>query len=407
MNAPLLSRRSLLAAAGLAPFASLAVASATSSGDTRFVFVLLRGGMDGLGAVPAPGDPAFAEARGVLANYGSPTLPLNDTFALHPSLQQLHALYGQREAAIVHAVGLPYKERSHFDAQQVLESGGSKPHEISSGWLGRALAATDGRGVAINTAVPLVLRGAEQIDSWAPSTLPEPSADLVARLESLYRNDPALGRALARARDLRANPDMAAAAMNPAMNPMAANAGTPPAPPRGAAIRLAKKAAELLLQPGGARVAVIEMGGWDTHANQAAPQGALANNLRTLDGVLATLREGLTAPEAQGAWQRTVVLVTSEFGREVAVNGTQGTDHGTGGVAFVLGGSVRGGQVFGDWPGLAPSQRFEGRDLRITTDLRAVLRPLLAQQLRVSTSALDRSVLPGSAGLRELNLLKG
>lgn len=399
----LLSRRSLLAAAGLAPLASLAVASAPGSGDARFVFVLLRGGMDGLGAVPAPGDPAFAAARGVLANYGAPTLPLSDTFALHPSLQQLHALYDLGEAAVVHAVGLPYRERSHFDAQQVLESGGSKPHEITSGWLGRALAATQGRGVAINTAVPLVLRGAEQIDSWAPSTLPEPSADLVARLEALYRNDPALGRALARARDLRASPEMAAG------GPMAAggNAMTPPAPPRNAALGLARKAAELLIQPGGARVAVIELGGWDTHANQAAPQGALANNLRTLDGVLTTLRDGLNGPEAQGAWQRTVVLVTSEFGREVAVNGTQGTDHGTGGVAFVLGGNVRGGRVYGDWPGLAPAQRFEGRDLRITTDLRSVLRPLLARQLHVSTAALDRQVLPGSAGLPDLNLLRG
>ena len=173
---------------------------------------------------------------------------------------------------------------------------------------------------------------------------------------------------------------------------------------------LARKAAELLMRPGGAAVAVLELGGWDSHANQAAPLGALSNNLRTLDATLASLREVLAAgdtPNTQSTWQRCVIVVASEFGREVAVNGTQGTDHGSGGAAFVLGGAVLGGRVITDWPGLAPAQRFEGRDLRITTDLRSVLRPLLAQHLGVNRSALDGEVFPGSAGLRDVNLLRG
>lgn len=408
VSATRLSRRALLhacAAATLAPLAGLTLAGGAGHEGRKFVFVLLRGGMDGLGAVPATGDPAFAAARGALAEYASAPLPLTGPFALHPNLVQLHAMYGAGEAAVVHAVGLPYRERSHFDAQQLLESGGTRPYELTSGWLGRALHAAGRRGVAINTAVPLVLRGANEVDSWAPSVLPEPTPDLVARLQSLYRHDPALAQALDRARMLRAEGGAAMGEM--AAAGAAGAAGARAAVGRGNAVALARKAAELMLRSHGADVAVLEVGGWDTHANQTAPQGALANNLRQLDNALAALREAFSAADAQGAWKRTAVLVLSEFGREVAINGTQGTDHGTGGAAFVLGGSVSGGLVFADWPGLAPAQRFEGRDLKITTDVRALLRPLLAQQLGVSRAALDREVLPGSAGMRDVELLRG
>ena len=389
----LLTRRHLLlGTAALASPLSLALAATTPNAnpdDARFVFVLLRGGLDGLGAVPAIGDPDFASARGPLANFGVPPLALAGTaFALHPSLASMHALYQSGELAVVHATGLPYRERSHFDAQQVLESGGSKPYELATGWLGRALAAHGNRGgLALTTAVPLVLRGSERIDTWAPSVLPEPSPDLVARLEFLYAGDAALGQALTRAKALREQPGMVEAA---------GNAGG-----RAAAIGLARKAGELLAAPQGPRVAVLEMGGWDTHANQAAPGGALANNLRTLDGSLAALREAMTG----AAWKRTVIVVATEFGREVAVNGTQGSDHGTGGAAFVLGGAVHGGRVIADWPGLAKAQRYEGRDLRITTDLRALLKGVLADHLHVPTATIERAVFPGSATVQALSIL--
>ncbi len=400
------SRRQLLrqafagAFAGtLTPWAQLSVAAAPAGGGTatrRFVFVILRGGMDGLNAVPAVGDPAFAEARGALASFPADALRLEGPFALHPLLPQLHTMYGQGELAVVHATGLPYKERSHFDAQQVLESGGSRPHELATGWLGRALPGAKLRAVALETAVPLVLRGADEVDTWAPSVLPEPSMDLVARLESMYRADPALAQALARARGLRDEPGMAA-------NPMAMGAGSVPANAgRAAAVTLARKAAEFLQR--GAQVAVLELGGWDSHANQANPNGATSNNLRTLDATLAALRAGLLEG---GTWGRSAVLVATEFGREVAGNGTGGTDHGSGGAAFVLGGAVRGGRVLADWPGVAKKDRFEGRDLRITTDLRAVMRSLLGDHLQVSRVALDTSVLPGSSGLPRLDLLRG
>ncbi len=393
--------RAALAAGTLAPWATLSLgAAAQASNANRFVFIVLRGGMDGLTAAPVIGDPAFAEARGTLGQFGAAPLPLQGPFTLHPLLPQLHAMYGRGEAAVLHAVGLPYRERSHFDAQQVLESGGTKPHELTTGWLGRALAGSAGgaplRAVALETAVPLVLRGPTAVDTWAPSVLPEPSADLVARLSTMYRNDPALAQALARARGLREDPDMAGMASG--AGGMAGGGGG-----RGQAVALARKATEFLSK--GTQVAVLELGGWDSHANQAAPQGAMSNNLRTLDATLAALREGLTAPDAGGAWARTVVLVATEFGREVTVNGTQGTDHGSGGVAFVLGGAVKGGRVLADWPGLARHERHEGRDLRVTTDLRAALRPILTDHLGVSRAALDQTVLPGSAGIRPLDLL--
>ncbi len=387
-------RQWLFSAAALASPISLALAATATNArpdDARFVFVLLRGGMDGLAAVPAIGDPDFAAARGPLANFGAPPLPLDGTpFALHPALAAMHGLYRSGELAVVHAAGLAYRERSHFDAQQVLESGGSKPYELATGWLGRALAAHGNRaGLALTTAVPLVLRGSERIDTWAPSALPEPSSDLVARLEALYAGDAALGAALARAKALREQPGMSEGP---------ANGGG-----RAAAVALARKAGEMLASAQGPRVAVLEMGGWDTHANQAAPAGALANNLRNLDAALVALREAMPGP----AWSRSVVVVATEFGREVAVNGTQGSDHGSGGAAFVLGGAVHGGRVLGDWPGLARAQRFEGRDLRVTTDLRSVLKGVLGDHLHVAASTIEQTVFPNSAAVRALPLLKG
>jgi uncharacterized protein (DUF1501 family) len=385
------TRRHFLTTAALlaAPLQLTLAQSARSAApdDARFVFVLLRGGLDGLAAVPAVGDADFASARGALAQYASAPLALPNTpFALHPNLTALHAMYEQREAAVIHATGLVYRERSHFDAQQVLESGSNKPYELATGWLGRALAAQRERsGLALTTAVPLVLRGSDRIDTWAPSALPEPAADLVARLEFLYAGDSELRDALARAKGLRDG-----------------NAMTNDGPVQGrqVALTLARKAGEMLAAAQGPRIAVLEMGGWDTHANQMNPNGALANNLRTLDASLAALRESLGS-----AWKHSVVLVATEFGREVAANGTMGSDHGSGGAAFVLGGAVAGGRVVTDWPGLSKSQRFEGRDLRVTTDLRAVMKGVLADHLKLTTAAIENTVLPGSAAVKKLSLL--
>jgi uncharacterized protein (DUF1501 family) len=382
--------RALLSGAALAPWSQLSLAGQARAHEPRLALIVLRGGLDGLTAVPLPRDEQFASARGPLAQLPAAALALEGPYALHPALAEMHALYGRGELLVVHATGLPYRERSHFDAQQLLESGGAKPHELGTGWLGRALAANGRKGMALQTAVPLVLRGPGDIDTWAPSVLPDPSVDLVARVERLYASDPVLAQALARARALRSDSAMADA------TPMTAGGGA-----RVQAVALARRAGEFLSAADGPQAAVLELGGWDSHANQALPQGALTNNLRLLDATVASLRDAL-----HDTWLRTVVLVVTEFGREVAVNGTQGTDHGTGGAAFVLGGAVRGGRVIADWPGLAQKDRFEGRDLRITTDLRAVFRSVLHDHLHVARNALDSTVLPGTAALRSLDLLR-
>lgn len=378
-----------LCAGATSTWSSLSFAGIAAPDANRFALVILRGGMDGLSAVPALGDPDFASARGALAQFASPPLSLDNTFALHPNLSQLHAMFKSGEAAVVHATGLAYRERSHFDAQQVLESGGVRPYEINTGWLGRALAHGNARGMALSTAVPLVLRGPAIIDTWAPAALPDPSGDLVARLERMYGSDAALSAALARAKALHFD-----GTMMPAM-------GEAPKNLRGFEL-LAQRAAEFLSQPKGPRAAVLELGGWDSHANQAAPNGPIANNMRALDAGLAALRHGLMTG---GAWKRTVVVAMTEFGREVAINGTQGTDHGTGGAAFVLGGAVKGGRVIADWPGLAKKDRFEGRDLQTTTDLRAVLKGVLADHLQVATRHLEGDVFPGSQAVRSVQVV--
>ena len=413
-QAPRLHRRQLLRGAaalglgGWAPLAGLSLAGAAQAGGPRLVLVILRGGLDGLSAVPAIGDPAFADARGALGRFAQPTLPLDGLLALHPALAGLHTMYQAKELLVVHATGLPYRERSHFDAQQVLESGGERPFALDTGWLGRALAGSGGKGMAFQSAVPLALRGHADVDTWAPSARPDPSGDLVARLERLYVDDAPLAAALTRARALRG--DMPAAAQAPAVGDMAGgatNTATAGNTSRAAPVTLARQAAGFLAKPDGPLAAVLELGGWDSHANQANDPGPLANNLRLLDALLGALREGLTTPAAGDTWARTAVLVVTEFGRTVAINGTQGTDHGSGGAAFVLGGAVRGGRVLTDWPGLAPAQRHEGRDLRITTDLRAVFKTVLVQLLGVPAARVVQQVLPGSAGLPTLDLLRG
>ena len=401
--------KAALSAGAALPLATLSFAANSMSaknansqkGGKRFVMVILRGGLDGLYAVPAVGDADFAAARAALAQYAQAVLPLDTTFALHPNLGQVQAMYQQGELAVVHAVGLAYRERSHFDAQQVLESGSSRPYELATGWLGRALGIDQSKGLALNTTVPLVLRGSGAIDTWAPSNLPDPSVDLVNRIERMYAADPALATALTRARALHFDGNLGTnmgTEMGAGMgtNMATANRGNNFAV-------LAARAAEFLAQVDGPTAAVLELGGWDSHANQANPGGPISNNLRQLDTGLAALRAGLLP---SGTWQNTVVVVVSEFGREVAINGTQGTDHGTGGVAFVLGGNVQGGRVVCDWPGLSKAKRFEGRDLRITTDIRSVLKGVLSDHLSIAMRSLNSEVFPGSAAVKGLSLLR-
>jgi uncharacterized protein (DUF1501 family) len=420
------NRREFLAAGARLGFGALVagalpgVTFAAAPGARPFVVVILRGALDGLSAAPPYADPDYASARGPIAiarpgdTHGA--LDLDGFFGLHPAMPLLKERYRAGELLVVHATASAYRDRSHFDGQNVLENGGDRPSGTASGWLNRALGTLAGRGIdglALGQNVPLILRGPVPVTSWAPSRLPEVEPDLVTRLRDLYSHDAILSARLDEATQIEAladdeKPTSSAmsdgnasmvdgnAAMvdgNVAMPASALGGGAAAQPRAGGYQRLkliAQTAGRMLAAPTGPRVAVFDATGWDTHAGEGAGDGQLAARLGGLDEVLDALRSGLGSE-----WSRTAVLVCTEFGRTVQVNGTRGTDHGTGAAAFVLGGAIRGGRVLADWPGLGERQRYEGRDLRATTDLRAVAKGLLRDHLGIGESALSE-VFPGS-----------
>jgi uncharacterized protein (DUF1501 family) len=394
-------RRFLLGTGALAASAALpGVLFAHTGGSSRLVVVILRGALDGLAAVPPYADPDYASLHRELAIAapGGPggALALNNTFGLHPSLAFLQERYSAGELIVFNAVASPYRDRSHFDGQNVLENGLSKPMGSADGWLNRALlalprrAAGPGeRAVAINLNVPLILRGEAPVVSKSPQAAADVDEDLLARLADLYSNDDWFSARLSEAVQIEKMVDDAGALTMPkdAVRPAAAD--------RVSAV--AHMAASLMRNDGGPEVAVIEASGWDTHANQGGANGALAQRLAGLDKALRVL-----ADELGPLWPQTAVLVVTEFGRTAAVNGTRGTDHGTGGCAFLAGGAVRGGRVIADWPGLKRAALLDNRDLRPTLDLRSVFKAVLGEHMHVDANTLAKRVFPDSSGARPL-----
>ena len=375
------------AAAGALP--RFAVADADT--DARFVLVILRGALDGLAAVPPYGDSSYAAQRGQLA-INALDHRLDGMFALNPAFDNLYARYQAKELLVLHAVASPYRERSHFDGQDLLENGTTDPLGKRDGWLNRVLPALPYRSrkseqvaVALSQNVPLVLRGDERVGSWAPSQLPEADNDTLDRLADLYATDPVLSNRLQTALSANGIVGSGGAMMGGTRDPL------------GQLNAVASAAGRLLAPADGSRIAVIELNGWDTHANQGASDGQLFNRLQALDRGLETLRTTLGA-----AWSKTAVMVVTEFGRTVATNGTRGTDHGTASCSFLLGGAVAGGRVIADWPGLARSELYQGRDLQPTLDLRCVFKGVLTSHLRVSERDLDQKVFPDSSGVRSI-----
>jgi uncharacterized protein (DUF1501 family) len=395
-----LSRRRLLQSAALltAGAALPRVLFAKTGGAARLIVVVLRGALDGLAAVPPHGDRDYADLRRELAiaapGSADGALALDSTFGLHPSLAFLHERYLGGELAVIHAVASPYRDRSHFDGQNVLENGLTQPIGTADGWLNRALAALPMRpagvrkqAVAVSQNVPLILRGDIQVLSKSPLSAPEADEDLLERLADLYSKDEWFSARLSEAvqsdrMTAGGDTEMASQAAKPAVDRVGG---------------VARMAAALMRSDGGPEIAVIEATGWDTHANQGSAKGLLAQRLGSLDGALRTLADGLGP-----LWGQTAVLVVTEFGRTAAVNGTRGTDHGTGGCAFLVGGAVRGGRVVTDWPGLARSTLLDGRDLRPTTDLRSVFKGVLGDHMLVPNESLTTHVFPNSSGARPL-----
>ena len=414
-----ISRRRFLESslfAGASTVVASRLAFAAAGTDARFVFVLLRGALDGLNAVPPVGDPDYAGLRGSIAIARSgegAALPLSGEFGLHPSLSFLQQCYAAKELAVLHAVASPYRERSHFDAQNVLESGHIRPNASTTGWINRALATLPAdksreAGVALGANVPLAMRGPAEVASWSPTRIAALDEATLDRITDLYARDPLLSRRLADALEsdaIAVEAQKAAEAeaqggdspMMSADNPVA-NDAKEKRNYNARYVETARAAASFLKRDDGPRVAMFDTSGWDTHANEGGATGQLALRLRGLDAALASLKENLGP-----VWRKTVVLVATEFGRTAAVNGTRGTDHGTGAAAFLLGGAVNGGRVITDWPGLSRASLLENRDLKPTRDLRTVMKGVLRDHLGVAQGALDSKVFPDSAAIKPLD----
>lgn len=398
------SRRAVLGAAGALfawSFVPKFAYAAAGSRDPRFLLIILRGALDGLSAVPPIGDPDYAGLReGIALAKDGPeaALPLDGFFYLHPAMPNLARLYKQGQATIVHAAATGYRERSHFDGQDVLESGQPGAGLTESGWLNRLIAnlpageSISRKGVlGVGVVPPLVVRGDAPVLGWAPPRMARAGSDLTMRLADLYgQRDPGLALALAQAIETEG------LAQRRGMAGEQKGGGGPDS--ADGMRRIAEGAAALVGADDGPRIAALAFEGWDTHANEGGAKGRLANLLGGLDGAFAALEQGL-AP----VWKDTVVMVATEFGRTAAVNGTVGTDHGTGTVAFLVGGGVKGGRVVADWPGLKAEQLYQNRDLKPTTDIRAVAKGVVSELFGLSGPVLAEKVFPDTGGLAPMS----
>ena len=397
------SRRELLFASGtLFAWTHLPKLAHAEGRDPRFLTIILRGALDGLATVAPIGDPDWQGLRGDNALSLSdkvPALKLDDFFALNPAMPNLHGMFAAKESIIVHASATPYRERSHFDGQDLLESGLPKPGASESGWLNRALAGLapggrvdprGGKAFAVGPVTPLVVRGPAPVLSWSPQRLMPAGDDTVHRLLDLYRH---ADKKLADVLEDNANLSAIEQADGMAQKPGAAG----PAQVRAYFSDTAGTAAKFLAQPDGPRVGALALDGWDTHFNEGIAQGRLAQLLGSLDAALAAIKSNMGS-----AWRETVVALATEFGRTARINGTAGTDHGTATVALLVGGALKGGRIIADWPGLKAADLYQGRDLKPTIDLRAVIKGVLKDHLRADERALAQNVFPGSDGVKPM-----
>ena len=384
----MLTRRNVLKTAGTATLLGSVLPARVAFGsaptENRLAIVILRGGLDGLHAVPPYGDRRYGALRPTIAvpppGEEDGALDLNGYFGLHPALAPLQPLFAQKQLLIVQAATTGYAQRSHFDGQNVLENGTDIPYGANDGWLNRALVRlNDGDrrlGLSVGHSVPLVIRGEARVQTWAPTNLPQVDDDFLTRLAYVYEQDATLADAL---REARQSQEVTSGMMD---------RGTARGGPRGQYQALSQAAGQLLAAPDGPRIAVFEAGGWDTHFGQ----------IFRLRRQLGELAEGLmTFKDSLGpAWDKTAVIVLSEFGRTAAENGSRGTDHGVGGIALLLGGAVAGGRLAGEWPGLSERALYEGRDVQPTTDYRALLKAMLRERMSLDVGFIEDTVFPGS-----------
>ena len=343
-----LTRREFLKVSG----ASLILAGLPIPGYTQdkppgtISVIILEGGMDGLTAVPPFGDPNLMKMRKNLTSTNF--LKLNSFFGLHPSFQYFAGLMAKNNASIVHATNFPYVLRSHFEGQNLMQGGGLSPFSDKTGWLGRALDLANTPGRALSLDMPLILRGSNENDNFYPASI-RSSGDLVTQLinniSMAHTNDGAENFKKVSIKSTQANVIV----------------------PRDPA-SLANYAGKVMSQEGGPLASVIKVDQFDTHARQGAEEdGHHGTQLTIVDDIIAGYRDGLG-----DAWDRSIILTLTEFGRTVAENGTGGSEHGYGSAGLLAGGTISKSKVISQWPGLAKNEQFEQRDLMSTIDYRSV-----------------------------------
>ncbi|MCG9546335.1 DUF1501 domain-containing protein [Vibrio sp. Isolate33] len=369
------------------PFPSFA----KTRSDNIFIWVSLRGAMDGLNVVVPHADPDYADLRPNIGLKPNQLLKLDSFFGLHPSLKSCHQWYENKELSFVHACSTAYRERSHFDGQKILENGTSDPFN-TEGWLNRLLALSSEQydGIAIDSGLPLIMQGKSTVASWYPNRLKTRDKQ-TELLEELFQSDQMLSSNFESVMKI---------------DELVGDQGV------GKQFKsLMSKTGDILSADKGPNIAALELGGWDTHANQGNANGRLSNQLKTLDTGLAALKESLGS-----RWNNTVIIAASEFGRTAKENGTKGTDHGTGNVMLVAGGAMvskasgllssdsSGGKVIASWPGLSQENLYQGRDLKPTTDMRGVIKGVLNQHLSIEEKQID-TIFPDSEMVKPLEII--
>lgn len=394
------TRRQFLAGTAIGAAALLVwpkITFAATGSDARFLFVLLRGGLDGLESVPPYGDPGYAAIRGALAlspSADKPAHKLDNVFALHPSFDYATQLYAQGQFMPVVAAAPPYWGRSHFQAQNCVENGTAKPDGAQTGWLNRCIACMPGvDGLACAAVMPLTMRGGAKVEAWSPPLPTEVNPILLQRLQPLYAADARLSEPFARAVAQQADSPLPESGAG-----MMANHESGKKKQGGLPLMMAA-AGGFMGKVDGPRVGFVEDDGWDTHANEAA---IVTRKIAELDAGLEAFHQSIGP-----AWNRAIVIIATEFGRTAHINGTGGTDHGTGGSMFLAGGALSGGRVAGNWPGIGRAELYQDRDVHATTDFRSVFKAVLAAHLGVSESLLESRVFPGSATAKPLQNLVG
>ncbi|MDE1158724.1 MAG: DUF1501 domain-containing protein [Neorhizobium sp.] len=373
----LLSRRGFLAGACCAAAAPVLtpVTFAAMPGENRFVTIVLRGAMDGLDLVQPYGDPAFAALRpklGLTPDTG--LLDLDGFFGLNPAAADLLPLWKAGELSFVQAVSTPYRnQRSHFDGQDILETGGNDKSQ-KTGWLNRTIAAIprgeSRRAIDVSSSMELILTGPSDADSWSSQTNFALAEDEIHFLDRLYAEDAAFARVFDEAKQTSSSADSLYG----------------DAKRGGGIVDIARLAGGMLTKD--YRLASFSINGWDTHVGQQAQFRKAAGDLTV---AITTLKQAM----GDDVWKKTVVLAITEFGRTARENGTGGTDHGTGGTAVLAGGAIIGGKVLGDWPGLGDDKLLDGRDLMPTGDVREVAAAMLYRQFGIEPSVLTGKVFPG------------